>query len=597
MTSTSESGAGAQLASQAVSAAQEFSQDMDNAWPMNFYIMLWIALAVYVLLVSPSLARRLTSGNWKRGWILRSRPAATEQGSGPTYAPAHSVSHFFAAWRGMYNHCLLPIIPWLHLTVAQCFVLLFYLVCVSLATFAKVGTPGQDNIRSGRIAVAQMPVLFILATKNNLLCGFGKTYEKLNFIHRFAGRCVIFCGLLHSGYFIKKIAHEGRLKLLGGGVQTTGLVAAIALSVMLLTSLSPVRRLAYQTFIVSHVAGWIVLVVSVYLHCEYAKPWIIISLSVLGLDYVVRMLSTRLQTASLVAIGSHDGQKGFTQIRVQGIKSGWSAGQHVWIRRTSSKYGLQAHPFTIANSPELDSLTSKDGSQGLTLYAKDCGDFTNDLHKVACQNGGFGDAEKGDSVYLENIGTEVKLSIEGPYGGSHTRLAEFETVMLVAGGSGITYVLSVLSDLVASSMTSRCPTRRVKVVYVVRELSSAAHFVPLLGELVVLARTRTASLRLEVDFYHTGSDSSGNSEAGPLDGLKNVCFRQGRPELSLLLSMFLHESKPMKLKEGRIGGGAVVAVCGPRHLIAAARNAATSVEGQLAYAVGGIAIQTETFGW
>ena len=80
-----------------------------------------------------------------------------------------------------------------------------------------------------------------------------------------------------------------------------------------------------------------------------------------------------------------------------------------------------AHPFTIANSPELDSLTSKDSSQGLTLYAKNCGDFTNDLHQVACQYGGFGDAEKGDSEYLENAGIEVKLSIEGPYGGSHTR--------------------------------------------------------------------------------------------------------------------------------------------------------------------------------
>lgn len=53
--------------------------------------------------------------------------------------------------------------------------------------------------------VAQMPVLFLLATKNNLLSAIvGKSYVKLNFLHRFAGRCITACSILHSGLYIKR---------------------------------------------------------------------------------------------------------------------------------------------------------------------------------------------------------------------------------------------------------------------------------------------------------------------------------------------------------------------------------------------------------
>jgi hypothetical protein len=50
-----------------------------------------------------------------------------------------------------------------------------------------------------------MPVLFLLATKNNLLSAIvGKSYVKLNFLHRFAGRCITACSILHSGLYIKR---------------------------------------------------------------------------------------------------------------------------------------------------------------------------------------------------------------------------------------------------------------------------------------------------------------------------------------------------------------------------------------------------------
>jgi hypothetical protein len=72
-------------------------------------------------------------------------------------------------------------------------------------------------------SVAQLPILFALATKNSVLGITGKTYEKvsiqdkrkiiyrllicycdqLNFLHRFAGRCTLACGLIHSAFYLR----------------------------------------------------------------------------------------------------------------------------------------------------------------------------------------------------------------------------------------------------------------------------------------------------------------------------------------------------------------------------------------------------------
>ena len=70
------------------------------------------------------------------------------------------------------------------------------------------------------------------------------------------------------------------------------------------------------------------------MHVAYARPWIQISLAILAADYALRIAGTRIRTATLIP--SEEG--GVTQIRVDGIKSGWKAGQHVWVRRMSARH-------------------------------------------------------------------------------------------------------------------------------------------------------------------------------------------------------------------------------------------------------------------
>ena len=214
----------------------------NRLWPYAFNVLLALAIVLYALVRARIVFRSIVNHRITRGWYLRSKPASTDGSIRSPVAtlpktersqprPARRTPRVEAHLRGWYNAYLLPTVPFLDLTVGQCVVLVVYLACVFAATFAQANEQAKNPVRSGRIAyvlpalsqmghvskilqclthylndrVAQMPALFLLATKNNLLSVIvGKSYVKLNFVHRFAGRCITACSILHSGLFIKR---------------------------------------------------------------------------------------------------------------------------------------------------------------------------------------------------------------------------------------------------------------------------------------------------------------------------------------------------------------------------------------------------------
>ena len=57
------------------------------------------------------------------------------------------------------------------------------------------------GIRAAWLAVAQVPLLILLVGKNNVV-GFltGVSYERLNVLHRWTARIMLFLAILHFGY-------------------------------------------------------------------------------------------------------------------------------------------------------------------------------------------------------------------------------------------------------------------------------------------------------------------------------------------------------------------------------------------------------------
>lgn len=109
-------------------------------------------------------------------------------------------------------------------SVCQMLMLAVYFYALVYATFYKSNII-TDESRTGWIAVAQLPLVFAFAQKNNILgsiLGYG--YERvslticcltavgihhptislqLNFLHRFVGRCIVLAANVHSFHFCK----------------------------------------------------------------------------------------------------------------------------------------------------------------------------------------------------------------------------------------------------------------------------------------------------------------------------------------------------------------------------------------------------------
>ena len=103
----------------------------------------------------------------------------------------------------------------------------------------------------------------------------------------------------------------------------------------------------------------------------------------------------------------------------------------------------------------------------MTLAARAVGDWSRHLNRYA-----ISEQERGRVEKDEQPGVPVQVMIDGPYGGSSVDLGDYESVLLIAGGSGITFTLGMLDDIVARCVKLGRPngekTRRIEFAWCVR---------------------------------------------------------------------------------------------------------------------------------
>jgi hypothetical protein len=61
----------------------------------------------------------------------------------------------------------------------------------------------KENVgfRCGIVTLSQLPLIFILSGKNNIIGFTGVSYERLNWLHRWCARCMLLTATIHMGYF------------------------------------------------------------------------------------------------------------------------------------------------------------------------------------------------------------------------------------------------------------------------------------------------------------------------------------------------------------------------------------------------------------
>ena len=102
------------------------------------------------------------------------------------------------------------------------------------------------------MALAQLPVVFLLGTKNSVLSfllGPGVGWERLNYIHRWSGRGLFLAATVHGSLWIRNhLVYD--IPIIGQQKETSGVAAFGVLCVIVLTSFRVVRYWAYQFFFI-----------------------------------------------------------------------------------------------------------------------------------------------------------------------------------------------------------------------------------------------------------------------------------------------------------------------------------------------------------
>ena len=505
-------------------------------------------------------------------------------------------------------------------------VLLAYLAFILALEFINNDVPGGQHytalgVRAGWLAVAQVPLLILLAGKNNLIgLVTGVSYERLNVFHRWVARGLLLLATLHFGYQSYGWNKYGLMQLewATDTCPPTGIAAYAILLWLNLSTLAPFRHFSYEFFVIQHIITFFGFIIAVMMHLPstafYSRVYIYIPIALYLVDRIIRSVhwgSNNIRPGR-ATVTSVDG--GVTKVRIQNSKlKRWTPGTHVLL--SIPKFGLaQSHPATIASTP-----TSHSGD--LVFLLKSHKGFTKRIYLPATKE----EAESSQATYT--------AFIDGPYGGSQADFGSFDTVLLVAGSTGVTFTLSILLDLAHRATTQKLPVRRLEFVWMVKSSSCKSWISEDLQ--AAFEKLESAGIESKIRIFSTcdeqltdaetdeskacgcdcdkslgpcccvspvddsddedasGEPSKGQSTTVTTKEKARECasMESGRPNFHMMLWDLLDEA------HGETG----VAVCGPLGLSTALRSTVTSISDQRAVHKGsgaqGVYLHVEGFCW
>lgn len=204
---------------------------------------------------------------------------------------------------------------------------------------------------------------------------------------------------------------------------------------------------------------------------------------------------------------------------------------------------FEAHPFSIATAPSSSSvLNSSSDPVGMEFYIKSLGhgSWTGDLHLTASAVQSLSLESTSEGIAEKKKYWHVLAMLDGPYGGlGPTHSIDQESILLLAGGSGLSHVLSILDSLVAQR-ASNGRGGRISLVWTIRDRGQIAWFEARLRTILERAKG-VKGLVLSMWIYITcdpslsSSPSSSTSLPTAFPPLPSTQLNYSRPLLSTLV--------------------------------------------------------------
>jgi predicted ferric reductase len=375
-------------------------------------------------------------------------------------------------------------------------------------------TLGPWSDRIGVLAYALTPLSVLLASRESLLSLVtGVPYTSFMFLHRWTGYIILIQSMLHT---IGWVIIEARLyqpqptiwnTLMANQYIVWGFAALGLLVLVWLGSLQwTIRNVTgYEFFRKSHYVLAMVYIGALIGHWELLQCFLVPGLVLWAVDRLIRSLRTAMlhylpggkagtlgfRSATANAQIWHDAENGDVyRLDFDHLQDPWKIGQHFFLCFPASSI-WQSHPFTPLSLP----MTRRDGTvrHSYIIRAK-----KGETKKVA---------EILKRQITEGVVPTTPVILQGPYGEDIAcNLAPDVNVLCVAGGTGITYVLPVLSRLVLENPVRT--GRNIKLVWAVRKAQDVEWVRPELDELHRLGRKHGIVIQIFVTHAEDAEASS-----------------------------------------------------------------------------------------
>ncbi|KAJ2900483.1 hypothetical protein MKZ38_002437 [Zalerion maritima] len=437
-----------------------------------------------------------------------------------------------------------------------------YMLYIDWTQENKYAVWAEIRGRSGTLSMIQMLPLIIFAGRNNpLIHLLAVSFDTYNIFHRNIGRLVVLEALIHTvawavvagadgggSFVVEKILHDRFI--------ASGFAGTVAMVILMLLSVSPIRHAFYETFLNVHIILAFVTFVGTYIHCIAATipgvgalPQVTIAIAIFALwfaDRLARMLrivyynwSSRGMTEAFVeAMPGETCRVTLHLPRYVDVKPG----SHAYLRFAQANW-WESHPFSIAwveHSPETKTLpiTEKESClierKAATSVSFIIGAHTGVTRKL------YNKAVSGPTQVVS-----MRANFEGPYGGHHS-LDSYGHAVLFAGATGITHQISYLKPLIEGFNNQTVATRKITLVWIVRDYEALEWVKPWMNEVLRMPnRKDILNIKLFITRPKNASEITSSSQT--------VQMFPGRPNIPTLLHKECSEQK----------GAMMVSVCGP----------------------------------
>lgn len=289
-------------------------------------------------------------------------------------------------------------------------------------------TPTQQfyktmSIRGGYLVVYKLPLLTLFAGRNNLLQYIAPwSFDTFNVFHKWISRITFFDLCVHAvSISLLKVEQQTYKWYWGVWYWRWGVSGALLAGLLVFHSMRFLVRHHYDLFVACHVALAIAFLIAAYYHVlvlPVGSNQVIAACAIWGFDHVARLARILFIGGKVDACITHYDHISVVEAKLPRFRNESYArlgGAYCFVHFPLGMLRWQSHPFSIVKEEEK-----------LVMCI---------LHKKGIT-----------SKILQIPEGPLGIALDGPYG-THHSLRLFPQVVFIAGGIGITVILSYLREL------------------------------------------------------------------------------------------------------------------------------------------------------